>query len=122
LQHPVVSPHLPESRYPTLHRVFPRDIEAQLEQMMARRGPPFPEIHYLLLDRKDRKAYIARREQNLILLALAQPQEEDPHTLYVDELLMSPGTENYKVPPSEQYVEGVRRFLDDQLDVSENAR
>jgi hypothetical protein len=67
---------------------------------MARRGPPFPEIHYLLLDRKDRKSYIARREQNLILLALAQPQEEDPHTLYVDELLMSPGTENYKVPPS----------------------
>ena len=106
LGHPLISPHLPEDRYPTLHGIFPADSKNALAAH-----------HYLLLDRQKLKAYVARREQNLLLFALAQPEDEDtnPHTLYVDELLMSPGTENYKAPPDDDLVEEVRRFFDVQL-------
>lgn len=44
----------------------------------------------------------------------AQPEHEDPHTLYVDDRLMSPGAENYKEPPAEELVEQVQKFLDAQ--------
>jgi hypothetical protein len=74
-----------------------------------------PAHHHLLLDRQKLKAYVARREQNLLLFALAQPEDTDPHTLYVDALLMSPGTENYNAPPDEDLVAEVQRFLDVQL-------
>jgi hypothetical protein len=121
LRHPLILPYLPEDRYPTLHGIFPADsnhprpndlmsAETSEENALAAH-------HYLLLDRQKLKAYVGSREQNLLLFALAQPEDEetDPHTLYVDELLMSPGTENYKTPPDEDLVEEVRRFFDVQL-------
>ena len=43
------------------------------------------------------------------------PDGDDPHTVFVDHLLMSPGTEDYKQAPSADCVEQVRRFLDAQL-------
>ena len=61
------------------------------------------------------KAYVALREQNLLLFALAQPEDTDPQTLYIDERLMSPGTENYKTPPDEDLLAEIRRFFDVQL-------
>jgi hypothetical protein len=85
------------------------------------KGGSFPVRHYLLLDRQEQKAYIAQREQTLILFALVEPEDGDPHTLYVDDLLMSPGTENYKAPPPEEFVHEVRRFLDAQLEASGDA-
>lgn len=121
LRHPVISSHLPESRYPTLYGVFPAGhVRPTIDQIMGK-GGSFPVRHYLLLDRQEQKAYIAQREQTLILFALAEPEDGDPHTLYVDDLLMSPGTENYKAPPPEEFVHEVRRFLDAQLEASGDA-
>jgi hypothetical protein len=74
-----------------------------------------PRHHYLLLDRQELKAYVARRDQTLIFFGSAHPVGEDPHTVFVDGLLMSPGTEHYKLAPPDDCVEQVRRFLDAQL-------
>jgi len=125
LRHPLISPYLPENRYPTLHGIFPADPNPPIpnELMSAetpeliREGNALAAHHYLLLDRQKLKAYVGRREQNLLLFALAQPEDDDmdSHTLYVDELLMSPGTDNYKAPPDEDLVEEVQRFFDVQL-------
>src|SRR5437588_567552 len=68
------------------------------------------------LDRQDLKAHVARRDQTLIFFALAHPDGDDPHTVFVDDLLMSPGTEDYKQARSTDCVERVRRFLDAQLE------
>src|SRR5215469_7743507 len=118
LRHPLISPSLPEDRYPTLHGIFPADelMSAETPELINDEHA-LAAHHYLLLDRQDLKAYVGRREQNLLLFALDEPEDEnaDPHTLYVDELLMSPGTENYKTPPDEDMVEEVRRFFDAQL-------
>jgi len=64
-----------------------------------------PAHHYLLLDRQDLKAYVARRDQTLVFFAIAHPDGDDPHTVFVDDLLMSPGTEDYKQVPSAACVE-----------------
>jgi hypothetical protein len=123
LQHPLVSPHLPKDRYPTLHGIFPAGSKRpSLDEIMTaenlellRQENPLPTHHYLLLDRQNLKAYVAHREQNLLLFALAQPEDRDPHALYVGELLMSPGSENFKASPDEDIVQEVRRFFDVQL-------
>ena len=125
LRHSLISPHLPEDRYPTLHGIFHADSKLlNLYQLVSAENPELireesalAAHHYLLLDRQKLKAYVGRREQNLLLFALAQPEDDDmdSHTLYVDELLMSPGTDNYKAPPDEDLVEEVQRFFDVQL-------
>lgn len=43
------------------------------------------------------------------------------HTVFVDGLLMSPGTENYKTPPPAEFADQLRRFLDGQLEIALNA-
>jgi hypothetical protein len=72
----------------------------------------------LLLDRQDRKAYISQRDQATILFALTEPEGGDQHSVFVDGLLMSPGTENYKVPPPVEFADQLRRFLDAQLETN----
>ena len=124
LGHPVISPHLPKRKYPTLYGIFPPGYSRpSLEEIMTSRTisfppPDLPVHHYLLLDRQDQKAYVAGRDQTLIFFALAHPDGEDPHTVFVDDLLMSPGTEDYKAPPPNDCVEQMRRFLDAQLAAS----
>ena len=80
--------------------------------------PEVPQVscpqHYLLLDRQEWKAYLVTREQSQLLFALAEPENEDPHTSFVDRLLMSPGTEDYKVPRPIELCDRVRQFLDGQ--------
>ena len=126
LRHPAISPHLPESKYPTLYGVFPPGEPRPTLQEIMTKGAHLPldnapAHHYLLLDRQELKAYVARRDQTLIFFALAHPDGEDPHTVFVDDLLMSPGTENYKAAPPEDCVEELRRFLDAQLEASRPA-
>ena len=121
LRHPVISTHVPESRYPTLYGSF--SIEAQrptLEQIM-RRGGTFQTPHCLLLDRQDRIAYISKRDQTMILFALMEPEGADHHTVFVDGLLMSAGTENYKVPPPIELGHQLRSFLDAKLELAKRA-
>lgn len=119
LHHPAVAPHLPETRYPTLHGKFPSGSERpSLEHIMSR-GADLPTCHCLLLDRRDRRGYVAERDQAMILFAIMEPDEGDAHNVFVDGLLMSPGSEDYKVPPPPELIAEFRRFLDSQIPVSE---
>jgi hypothetical protein len=52
----------------------------------------------------------------MILFALAEPEDGDKHTIFVDHLLMSPGTENYKMPSPGQFTNQFRLFFDSQLE------
>jgi len=119
LRHPAVSAHLPESRYPTLHGLFPANAEPPPEEVMDGNGgalEPRPCMHCVLLDRRSRNAYISDRGQAMILFALAEPENGDEHTIFMDDMLMSPGTENYKVPPPVEFTNQFRRFFDAQLE------
>ena len=124
LGHPVISPHLPKGKYPTLYGTFPPGYSRPtLDQIMTSRtlsfpGHDLPVHHYLLLDRHEQKVYVALRNQTVTFFALAYPDGEDPHTVFVDDLLMSPGTEDYKQSPPADCVERVRRFLDAHLEGS----
>jgi hypothetical protein len=51
----------------------------------------------------------------MILFALMEPEEGDEHTVFVDGLLMSPGSESYKLPCRVEFVDELRRFLDSQI-------
>ena len=115
LNHPVISSHLPENRYPTLYGKFPSGTgRPALEEIMGRGVDP-PTCHCLLLDRRDRRAYISQRDQTNMLFALAEPAEGDIHNVFVDGLLMSPGSENYKFPSAPALLTEFRRFLDSQV-------
>ncbi|HEX8799939.1 MAG TPA: hypothetical protein VF772_15075 [Terriglobales bacterium] len=52
----------------------------------------------------------------MILFALMEPEGADHHTVFVDGLLMSPGTEDYKAMPAPKFVDELRSFLDPQLE------
>src|SRR5262249_40169895 len=111
----------PETRYPTLYGKFPSGSERpSLEQIMRRRADP-PTCHCLLLDRRDRRAYVVEQDQAMILFALMEPEEGDAHNVFVDGMLMSPGSEEYHVPPSPGLLDDFRRFLDCQAQVSQGA-
>ncbi|MGB8887188.1 MAG: hypothetical protein WCC87_10725 [Candidatus Korobacteraceae bacterium] len=60
-------------------------------------------------------AYISQRDQTVILFALMEPEGADHHSVFVDGLLMSSGTEDYKVPPPVELVHQLRSFLDARL-------
>jgi hypothetical protein len=121
LHHPVVSPVLPETQYPTLHGKFAPGTERPALGDILSRGANLPKFHCLLLDRQDRRAYISQRNQTMMLFALVEPQEGDDHNVFVDGLLMSPGNENYKVPPSPELLTEFRQFLDSQIPIEQGA-
>jgi hypothetical protein len=118
LRHPVISTHVPESRYPTLYGAFSAAGERPAIEQIMRRSKTFKAPHCLLLDRRDRKVYICQRDQTMILFALMEPEGADHHTVFVDGLLMSPGTEDYKVPPPIELAHQLRSFLDAQLELA----
>ena len=120
LGHPVISPHLLQSRYPTLYGVFPPNGgRPALEQLLGK-GEGYQASHCLLLDRQDRKAYLSQRNQTMILFAVVEPESGDHHTVFVDGLLMSPGTEDYKTLPAAELVDQFRGFLDHELEIARN--
>ena len=121
LHHPAVGPYLPESRYPTLYGKFPYGTERpSLEQIMGR-GSDLPTCHCLLLDRRDRRAYVSERDQAMILFALMEPDDGDAHNVFVDGMLMSPGSEDYKVAPLPAVLDEFRRFMDRRVQAFEGA-
>jgi hypothetical protein len=85
--HPVVAPHVPESRYPTLFGRFACETERPGLHQIMRSGVALPVCHCLLLDRRDWRAYITQRDQTMILFALRESEEGDEHTVFVDQLL-----------------------------------
>jgi hypothetical protein len=60
-------------------------------------------------------------EQTTMLFALVEPEEGDDHDLFVDGLLMSPGSENYKLPPAPELLIEFRQFLDSQVPIEKGA-
>jgi hypothetical protein len=121
LNHPVVYPHLPETRYPTLYGKFPSGTERPaLEEIMGS-GAELPTCHGLLLDRRDRRVYISQRDQTMILFALVEPEERDDHSVFVDGLLMSAGSENYGLAPAPELLIEFRQFLDSQVPIEQRA-
>jgi hypothetical protein len=121
LHHPAVTPHLPESRYPTLYGKFPSGSERPSLEQIIRGGADLPTCHCLLLDRLDRRAYVSERDQAMILFAVMEPEEGDAHNVFVDGMLMSPGSEDYNLPPAPELVDQFRRFLDSQVQAPEGA-
>ena len=115
LNHPVISLHLPENRYPSLYGKFPPGTGRPALEEILGRGADLPTCHCLLLDRRDRRAYISQRDQTMMLFALAEPSEGDDHNVFVDGRLMSPGSENYKLPSAPELLTEFRRFLDSQV-------
>ena len=57
----------------------------------------------------------------MMLFALAGPEEGDDHGLFVDGLLMSPGSESYKLPPAPELLIEFRQFLDRQIPIGQGA-
>ncbi len=57
----------------------------------------------------------------MILFALMEPEGADHHTVFVDGLLMSAGTENYKVPPPIELGHQLRSFLNAKLELAKRA-
>jgi hypothetical protein len=121
LHHPAITPHLPESGYPTLYGKFLCGGERPSLEEIMRRGSDLPSCHCLLLDRRDRQPYVSQRDQATILFAVMEPEEGDAHTVFVDGMLVSPGGEDHNLPPAPESVDQFRRFLDSQVQVSEGA-
>jgi hypothetical protein len=121
LAHPAVAPYLPESRYPTLYGKFPTGSERPSLEQIMRHGAELPTCHCLLLDRRDRRAYVSERDQAMILFALMEPDDGDAHNVFVDGMLMSPGSERYKMAPPPGLLDEFRRFMDSRVQASDGA-
>jgi hypothetical protein len=57
----------------------------------------------------------------MILFALMEPEDADLHMVFVDGLLMSLGTEDYKEPPAIELADQLRVFLDAQVAIAQRA-
>ena len=121
LNHPVICSHLPENRYPALYRKFPPGTGRPTLEEIMRRGADLPTCHCLLLDRRDRRAYISQRDQTMMLFALMEPEKGDDHNMFVDGFLMSSGSENYKLPPAPELLIEFRQFLNSQVPIEQCA-
>jgi hypothetical protein len=86
-----------------------------------RTGGDPPTCHSLLMDRRDRRAYVSERGQSMILFAVMEPEEGDAHNVFVDGTVMSLGSEHYNLSPASELVDQFHRFLDSQVQVSEGA-
>lgn len=47
----------------------------------------------------------------MILFAVMEPEEGDAHNVFVDGMLMSPGSEDYNLPPAPELVDHVDRHI-----------
>jgi hypothetical protein len=105
----------------TLYGKFPSGTETPaLEEIMGR-GSQLATCHCLMLDRRDRRAYIPQRDQTMMLFAIVEPEECDYHNVFVDGLLMSPGSENYKFAPRSRAPNRVSPVLGCQVTIEQGA-
>jgi hypothetical protein len=104
LHHSFVNSHLPETRYPTLHGIFRR----------TRGSESFVSPHCLLLDREKRQLYICRRGEAILFLSLVEPDDKEGSRIFIDNLRMSPGDEDYKMSPRKELAAALLGWLDEQ--------
>jgi hypothetical protein len=57
----------------------------------------------------------------MILFALMEPDDGDAHNVFVDGMLMSPGSENYKVGPLPEVLDEFEQFMDSLVVGSQGA-
>ena len=57
----------------------------------------------------------------MMLFALVEPEDGDDHNVFVDGLLMSPGSENYKLPPAPELLMEFRQGMDSHVPVEQGA-
>lgn len=119
LRHPLIAPHLPESRYPTLYGVFPRGERVPLKKLWKRPKDLEPH-HRLLLDREKRELYLCPTNKTVLLFALMEPEDADRHWVFIDGFFhpVNPATEDYKIPPRKELAAELTSFLDGWLDAS----
>jgi len=124
LHHPLVSSEVGEAQYPTLYGKFstqncpsPEEFIRLSDEDRQRYSEP---CHCLLLDRQTREPYLCTLDRLVLFFPLTEPDEDDYHTIFVDELLMSRGSEKYRTPPSAGLAEQLRLWLDDQFEFMEN--
>jgi len=118
LRHGVIAPHLPESQYPTLYGVFLEGEVVPLKELWER-PKDFELPHCLLLDREKRELHLCKTDHTTLLFALTEPEDEDHHSVYIDDHLMNSESENYKVPPREEELRAeVLEWLDHQFEIA----
>jgi hypothetical protein len=118
LRHPLVASHSLESRFPTLYGVFNGKPQPSLQEVMEggnqHREGVVP-VHHLYLDRETRQLYICQRDQMIVFFSLVEPDEKGAPRVFIDGLRMSPGNENYRLPPPPEIVVQLFACLDDRL-------
>lgn len=118
LNHPFVAAHISESQYPTLFGEVRTKSVPSLDEIMtgkARRSKKSEYFHDLLLDRKTRQLYVCQRDQLILFFSLVEAGENSIPRVFVNDLRMSPGDENYKLPPAPELVAKLFAVLDEQL-------
>jgi hypothetical protein len=118
LNHPFVAAHISKSKYPALWGEFGRKTVPSLDRIMkgkANRSKTGEHIHDLLLDRESRQLYVCQRDQLILFFSLVEAGENSAPRVFIDDLRMSPGDENYKIPPAPEIVSRLFAFLDDRI-------
>jgi hypothetical protein len=118
LGHPLISRELDASRYPTLYGRFggeagPTDLQESGDVTLVKLLKSSQRCHSLLFDRRDRRPYLCTRDELIFFFPLTEPEAGDDHTVFVDGLLMSPGTEDYKSAGHVEHVDQLRAWLDE---------
>lgn len=120
LNHPFIAAHISKSQYPTLFGELGRKTGPPLDEIMtgeAPRSKNFRHFHYLLLDRETRQLYISQRDQLMLFFSLVEAVENGAPRVFVHDLRMSPGDENYKLPPAPELVAQLLASLDHSVTV-----
>jgi len=109
IRHPMVSSHLAESLYPSLHGSLEPLSSLEDQDGLEDQSDNW---HALLLDRWKRQAYACTRKQLTLFFPLTEPDDCDAHTLFLDGMLLSPGCADYKTPAPPELGEQLRAWLD----------
>lgn len=118
LNHPFVAAHISKTQYPTLFGEFRTKRVPSLDEIMtgkAARIKNSEHFHDLLLDRKTRQLYVCQRDQLILFFSLLEAGENSASRVFIDDLRMSPGDEDYKLPPAPELVGQLFACLDNCL-------
>lgn len=117
VNHPLILVQLRSVHCPTIFGEF------ELRRTRAPRCPEeFDEMkrelgkwHCLLFDRRERQPYLCTREQMVLFFPLTEPDGLDDHTVFVDGLLLSPGSEDYQIESTVEIAEQLISCLDNEV-------
>src|SRR5579863_285270 len=118
--HPLVARELGPERYPTLYGIFveegKRKAWSEFKDDLA--AHPDGKRHCLLLDRRERRAYVFTWYEAVLFFPLTEPEEGDDHIAFHGKLV-SPGCELEGKVPSGEAVAKMRKWLDAGLFVTD---